>query len=197
VSDAGVAHHLQWGGRFAQPPDPRLLAFGASLEDDLPLAPFDVRCSHAHVTAQLRGGLITKEQAGALYGALDRVAEEIAGGIFADYARRGGYEDIHGAIDARVRELVPAATGDALHAGRSRNDQVATTLALYSRERAQRAGRICIAIARRSISRHRRWSKERSSPERRIGSRRSRFCSHFGCTPQASRSCAGRGVLRA
>jgi argininosuccinate lyase len=151
VSDLGVAQHLQWGGRFAQPPDLRLLAFGASLEDDLPLAPFDVRCSHAHVTAQLGGGLITKDQAAALYGALDRVAEEIAGGSFSDYARRGGYEDIHGAIDARVRELVPPATGEALHAGRSRNDQVATTLTLYARERAQRGARVCIAIARRFL----------------------------------------------
>ncbi|MGH7662581.1 MAG: argininosuccinate lyase [Vulcanimicrobiaceae bacterium] len=151
MSDAGVAQHLQWGGRFAQPPDPRLLAFGASLEDDLPLAPFDVRCSHAHVTAQLGGSLITKEQASALYGALDRIAEEIARDTFADHARRGGYEDIHGAIDARVRELVPAATGEALHAGRSRNDQVATTLVLYARDRAQRAARSCIAIARRFL----------------------------------------------
>jgi argininosuccinate lyase len=151
VSDAGVAQHLQWGGRFAQPPDPRLLAFGASLEDDLPLAPFDVRCSHAHVTAQLGGGLVTKEQATALYGALDRIAEEIARGTFAEYARHGDYEDIHGAIDARVRELVPAATGEALHAGRSRNDQVATTLALYARDRAQRGARLCIAIARRFL----------------------------------------------
>jgi argininosuccinate lyase len=151
MHDVSLAANLQWGGRFAMPPDPRLLAFGSSLEDDLILAPFDVRCSHAHVTAQLAGGIIDRDTADALYAALDRAAQEIETGAFAAFAREGGFEDVHGAIDARVRALVPSAAGEALHAGRSRNDQVATTLALYARDRAQRGGRVSIAIARRFL----------------------------------------------
>lgn len=151
MHDVGVAEHLQWGGRFAQPPDPKLLAYGASLEDDLVLAPFDVRCSHAHVTAQLGGKIVTRDHATALYEALDRVAGEIAAGTFAAFARTGNFEDIHGAIDARVRELAGNAAGEALHAGRSRNDQVATTLTLYVRDRAQQGARSCIAIARKLL----------------------------------------------
>lgn len=151
MHDVTTAEHLQWGGRFAEPPDPRLLAYGASLEDDLVLAPFDVRCSHAHVTAQLAGGIISQKDAEELYDALDRVGSEIAAGTFTAFARAGGFEDIHGAIDARVRELVASAAGEALHAGRSRNDQVATTLLLYARERALRAKALCIAIARRFL----------------------------------------------
>jgi len=139
---------LQWGGRFGAPPDPVLLAFGASLEDDLVLAPFDVATSHAHVDALHGGSIIDGVTASALHGALDRVAAEIGDGSFAAFARASGAEDIHGAIDARVRELDPQA-GARLHAGRSRNDQVATTLLLYAHDRA-RAG----AERARSIARH-------------------------------------------
>ena len=54
---------LQWGGRFASAPDASLIAFGSSLADDLVLAPFDVRCSRAHVTALERGGLLAADLA--------------------------------------------------------------------------------------------------------------------------------------
>ena len=151
MHDLGVAANLQWGGRFALPPDPRLLAFGSSLEDDIVLAPFDVRCSHAHVTAQLAGGIIDGTLADALYAALDQVAKEVEGGEFAAFARAGSFEDIHGAIDARVRQIAPDAAGEALHAGRSRNDQVATTLLLYARHRALAGARTCIDVADRFL----------------------------------------------
>lgn len=137
---------LQWGGRFAGAPDPVLIAFGSSLEDDLTLAPFDVRCSKAHVTALRSGGLLDEKQATALRDALDRVAQEIAAGSFATYARNGNFEDVHGAIDARVRDFAPEA-GASLHAGRSRNDQVATTLTLYARDRAERGLKLAVMIA--------------------------------------------------
>ncbi len=128
---------LQWGGRFTRVPDGELLAFGSSLEEDLVLAPFDVACSFAHVETLLGGGIITSAEATALSAALRLVDDEIASGTFAVYARERCAEDVHGAIDARVRELAGAA-GQSLHAGRSRNDQVATTLLLYVRDRALR-----------------------------------------------------------
>jgi argininosuccinate lyase len=137
---------LQWGGRFAVAPDAALIAFGSSLEDDLVLAPFDVLCSRAHVTALLGGGLLSGVAAGELHAALEVVAEEIADGSFVTFARNGTFEDVHGAIDARVRELAPDA-GASLHAGRSRNDQVATTLLLYTRDRARRGVRLALSIA--------------------------------------------------
>jgi len=143
---------LQWGGRFSAPPDTALLAFGSSLEDDLILAPFDVACSRAHVAALRGGGIIDADAASALETALDRVADEIAAGTFVAAARASGAEDVHGAIDARVREIDPLA-GGLLHAGRSRNDQVATTLLLYVRDRAERGAAACSAIARGGIAR--------------------------------------------
>jgi argininosuccinate lyase len=147
VASTGEQAALQWGGRFAVAPDAALIAFGSSLEDDLALAGFDVLCSRAHVTALAGGGLLTGVAAGELHAALDVVAEEIADGSFVAFARAGHFEDVHGAIDARVRELAPDA-GASLHAGRSRNDQVATTLLLYARDRATSGAGLALAIAR-------------------------------------------------
>jgi argininosuccinate lyase len=130
------ANARQWGGRFAEPPDPALHAYGSSLEDDLVLASFDVGCSHAHVEALLGGGIVTAACAAELHAALETVGDEIENGSFSAFARLSGAEDIHGAIDMRVRELCASDAGHRLHAGRSRNDQVATTLALFARDRA-------------------------------------------------------------
>ncbi|MGH7707047.1 MAG: argininosuccinate lyase [Vulcanimicrobiaceae bacterium] len=146
---------LQWGGRFAAPPDAALLAFGSSLEEDLVLAPFDVRCSLAHVRALVDGKIVTRETGAALTTALTAVEREIAAGSFAAYARASAAEDVHGAIDARVRELCPDGAGESLHAGRSRNDQVATTLVLYARDRATAGADRCARIASATIARAR------------------------------------------
>ena len=135
---------LQWGGRFASAPDATLLAFGSSLADDLVLAPFDVRCSRAHVAAL--ANVLAPHDAAALRDALDRVAGEVDDGTFAAWATTRDFEDVHGAVDARVRELAGAA-GERLHAGRSRNDQVATTLLLYTRDRAGRGVRSALDVA--------------------------------------------------
>ena len=146
---------LQWGGRFAGAPDARLLAFGSSLQEDAVLAPFDVACSLAHVRALEAGGIVTPPVAADLREALDAVAREIESGHFAAHAAASGAEDIHGAIDARVRAHCAGASGAWLHAGRSRNDQVATTLLLYARDRAQRGAATCAAFARALVDRAR------------------------------------------
>jgi argininosuccinate lyase len=145
---------LLWGGRFAAVPDAALLAFGSSLEDDLVLAPFDVACSRAHVAALAAGGIVAAPAASALDFALETVGDEIAAGTFASWARAMKAEDVHGAIDARVRELAGGA-GAFLHAGRSRNDQVATTLLLYVRDRAARGQAFAVRIARHALERAR------------------------------------------
>jgi argininosuccinate lyase len=141
-----VTSSLQWGGRFAGASDPFLLAFGSSLEDDLVLAPFDVLISQAHVDALFGAGIVDGTRAAALHGALAKVAAEIDDGSFPPFARSSGAEDVHGAIDSRVRELEPE-HGASLHAGRSRNDQVATTLTLYARARADLGAKRCASIA--------------------------------------------------
>lgn len=137
---------LQWGGRFAGDADDGLLTFGSSLHEDLVLAPFDLAGSLAHVEAMAGGGIVNERDACALRAALRAVGEEIVSGEFAQWAARMRAEDVHGAIDARVRALAGSA-GERLHAGRSRNDQVATTLLLYVRDRASAGAQRSRAIA--------------------------------------------------
>ena len=144
---ASTESQLQWGGRLATAPDAALIAFGSSLADDLTLARFDVRCSRGHVASLHGGGLLSDGDAAALRTALDTVAAEVEAGTFPAFAQAGSFEDVHGAIDARVRELAPAGAGESLHAGRSRNDQVATTLLLYANDRARRGRESCARIA--------------------------------------------------
>ena len=141
-----AAGELQWGGRFASAPDASLLAFGSSLAEDLPLARHDALCSRAHVAALEGGAVITGTDAAALRAAIDGVVNEIDDGSFAVWAAQRSFEDVHGAIDERVREAAGRA-GELLHAGRSRNDQVATTLLLYARDRAAYGARLAREIA--------------------------------------------------
>jgi argininosuccinate lyase len=143
---------LQWGGRFGAAPDAQLLAFGSSLAEDLVLAPFDVECSRGHVEALRGGGIVTQAQAAELTSALETVGAEIRDGSFERYARGQTFEDVHGAIDARVREIAGVA-GELLHAGRSRNDQVATTLLLYAIHRANAGAEYAHAIAAAFVAR--------------------------------------------
>ncbi|MBC5815725.1 MAG: argininosuccinate lyase [Candidatus Eremiobacteraeota bacterium] len=144
---------LQWGGRFSAAPDADLLQFGSSLSEDLVLAAFDVQCSQAHVTALEQGGVISTAIAASLKQALFQVWDEIASGAFAIFAQSCAAEDIHGAIDQRVRTLCAGDSGEWLHAGRSRNDQVATTLLLYVRDRARMAKETCLALASHLLER--------------------------------------------
>ena len=137
---------LQWGGRFEVAPDAGLLAFGSSLEEDMLLAPYDVACSQAHVAALSSGGIISREATSQLNAALAHVATEVEDGTFAARARETAAEDVHGAVDARVRVLA-GRYGEQLHAGRSRNDQVATTLILYARDRASSGRNAALEIA--------------------------------------------------
>ena len=77
----------------------------------------------------VRGGLLDGDEASAIFGALDQVEEELAAGTF-EFGPAD--EDIHTAVERRVTELAGPAGGK-IHTGRSRNDQVATDLRLYTK----------------------------------------------------------------
>ena len=145
-SDPAEAKGLQWGGRFASAPDAALLAFGSSLAEDLVLAPFDVRCSRAHVTALESGRIVGSGDAARAARCARSRRRRGRRRNFAAWATTQAFEDVHGAIDARVREHAGPA-GERLHAGRSRNDQVATTLLLYARDRAHQGAELALDIA--------------------------------------------------
>ncbi|MDQ6919338.1 MAG: argininosuccinate lyase, partial [Candidatus Dormibacteraeota bacterium] len=118
-----------WGGRFQKPLLPALERFSSSLEVDLELAPYDVAGSIGHARGLLEAGLLTKAGFNRLHRALVQVGKEIESGqfVFAD-----SDEDIHTAVERRLAEIDPDGASR-LHAGRSRNDQVALDLRLYCR----------------------------------------------------------------
>jgi argininosuccinate lyase len=118
-----------WHGRFEGGPAEELLAYTVSLPFDRRLAADDLTGSRAHVRGLARAGLLSKDEATAVLGALDAVEAELAEGTFAFVASD---EDIHTAVERRVTELAGPA-GAKLHTGRSRNDQVATDLRLYAK----------------------------------------------------------------
>jgi argininosuccinate lyase len=118
-----------WHGRFAGGPAEELLAYTVSLPFDQRLAPDDIAGSRAHVRGLVRAGVLTDDERDAVLAALDHVDAELTDGSF---AFGPSDEDIHTAVERRVTELAGAA-GAKLHTGRSRNDQVATDLRLYTK----------------------------------------------------------------
>ena len=134
--------------RFESEPDPVFWQLNASLRFDRRLAPHDVRGSRAHARALLGAGVLTAEELdGALEG-LDAVESELDAGTFPFEAAD---EDIHMAIERRLTEIV-GPLGGKIHTGRSRNDQVATDLALFVAERAGVAGGLLGAALSRCSS---------------------------------------------
>ena len=119
-----------WGGRFSEATDPTVERFSTSIHFDRVLARHDLRGSRAQARMLGKSGLISNEDSEALLRGLDLVAGEIEDGSFPFDA---ALEDIHMNIEMRLRHHLGTVAGK-LHTGRSRNDQVATDLALFLRE---------------------------------------------------------------
>ncbi|HEX6506408.1 MAG TPA: argininosuccinate lyase [Chloroflexota bacterium] len=120
-----------WHGRIATPADDRFETFTSSVQADQRLAPYDVKVSIAHARALEHAGVLASEDAARLIAALEEIAVEIASGTF---GWRDDLEDVHTHIEVRLREKI-GAVADQLHAGRSRNDQIAADLRLYVKDR--------------------------------------------------------------
>ena len=116
-----------WGGRFREPMDPRLDALNRSLPVDKRLWREDLATNRAWVHAIEGAGVLTAAERDALLGGLDQVERQLAQGA-ADSATD---EDIHTLNERLLGEAIGALAGK-LHTGRSRNDQVATDLRLWT-----------------------------------------------------------------
>ena len=118
--------------RFSDPQDALFRALNSSISFDRRLAPYDVEQSLAHVRMLAARGIITDGDRAELERGLEAVRAEVeTDGLPAD----AGDEDVHMAIERRVTEIV-GPVGGKLHTARSRNDQVATDLALFVRAHA-------------------------------------------------------------
>jgi argininosuccinate lyase len=115
--------------RFSEPQDPLFQALNSSISFDFRLWPYDIAQSRAHAQMLAQSGIIGADDAAAIERGLDEVEREIEEDRF---EIRPDDEDVHMAIERRLTEL----TGDAgarLHTARSRNDQVATDVAMLVR----------------------------------------------------------------
>ena len=129
-----------YSGRFTEGLLPELERFSSSLAVDIRLAAFDIAGSVAHARGLRSTGLLTDAQLVGVENGLRQVAEEVANGSF---EFKGSDEDIHTAVERRLTELFPEG-GARLHAGRSRNDQVALDLRLWCRDA---CSRLTVAVA--------------------------------------------------
>ncbi|HEX7263650.1 MAG TPA: argininosuccinate lyase [Candidatus Dormibacteraeota bacterium] len=117
-----------WGGSFGAGLLPELERFSSSLEVDFELYPYDIAGSIAHARGLAASKLLKPAELKAIEKGLRAIRDEIDEGQF-EFLETD--EDIHTAVERRLTEMTPA--GAALHAGRSRNDQVALDLRLYAR----------------------------------------------------------------
>ena len=118
-----------WGGRFTKETDASVKAFNDSLRFDSRLYHEDIEGSIAHASMLGRQGIISAEEADTIINGLGVILSEIESGdlVFTDE-----YEDIHSFVEANLIERIGDA-GKKLHTGRSRNDQVALDMRLYTR----------------------------------------------------------------
>src|SRR5689334_24000452 len=130
-----VRHDAYRMARFSQPQDPAFQRLNASIGFDWRLGPYDVEQSRAHVGMLAGCGIVSHVDRDALLAALDRVEAELEAGEF-EFLESD--EDIHMAVERRLTEIV-GPVGGKLHTARSRNDQVATDMAMFTRAHALRA----------------------------------------------------------
>jgi argininosuccinate lyase len=118
-----------WGGRFSGAPDEVSSEFGRSIEVDAELALDDIAGSIAHVHGLERAGIVTPAEAERLVAGLEALRDEVAAGTLTwDPALEDVHMNLEFALEARIGPVAGK-----LHTGRSRNDQVATDLRLWTR----------------------------------------------------------------
>jgi argininosuccinate lyase len=123
-----------WGGRFAGDADDEVAAFGRSIDVDAELALDDLDGSIAHVHGLGRAGVLTTTEVDALVAGLADLRRDVETG---ELRWDPGLEDVHMNLEAALAERIGPVAGK-LHTGRSRNDQVATDLRLWTRRAVDR-----------------------------------------------------------
>ena len=122
-----------WGGRFTKETDRMVYDFNASIRFDRRLFRQDIEGSMAHVKMLAKQGILTEAERDAIIEGLTGIKEDVEAGKLLISEK---YEDIHSFVEACLIERIGDA-GKKLHTGRSRNDQVALDMRLYTREQVQ------------------------------------------------------------
>lgn len=120
-----------WGGRFTKQTDQLVFDFNASITFDKRLFHEDVTGSIVHATMLAKQGIFTEEERKSIVEGLTGILEDVDDGTLAIDETQ---EDIHSFVEATLIDRIGDA-GKKLHTGRSRNDQVALDMRLYTRAR--------------------------------------------------------------
>ncbi|HWB69828.1 MAG TPA: argininosuccinate lyase, partial [Solirubrobacterales bacterium] len=142
--------------RFRKDPDPRFWRLNRSIEFDWRLAPYDIDQSQAHARGLRDLGVLDDEELASIDAGLERVRSRIGEHGF-EFEEAD--EDIHMAIERLLGEEIGPLAGK-LHTGRSRNDQVATDVAMVVQAHSLRAIELCGASMEQLLAlaeRHRDW----------------------------------------
>jgi len=119
-----------WGGRFTKETDKLVYNFNASISFDKKFYRQDIEGSQAHVKMLAKQGILTEEERDVILEGLSGILCDVEKGIL---EITDEYEDIHSFVEATLIGRIGEA-GKKLHTGRSRNDQVALDMKLYTRE---------------------------------------------------------------
>ncbi len=119
-----------WGGRFTKETNQLVHNFNASISFDQKFYHQDIEGSIAHVKMLAKQGLLTEEDKDKIVKGLMEIREDLESGAL---VITGEHEDIHSFVEAVLTERIGEA-GKRLHTGRSRNDQVALDMKLYTRD---------------------------------------------------------------
>ncbi|ERS42680.1 MULTISPECIES: argininosuccinate lyase [Corynebacterium] len=120
-----------WGGRFSGGPSEAMFALSVSTHFDWVLAPYDVLASKAHAKVLHKAGLLSDADLDTMLTGLTELGEKVASGEFVPAPTD---EDVHGAMERGLIDIVGPEVGGRLRAGRSRNDQVATLFRMWVRD---------------------------------------------------------------
>jgi len=119
-----------WGGRFTKETDQLVYNFNASISFDQKFYEQDIRGSIAHVTSLAKQGILTEQEKEQIVAGLQSILSDVKEGKL---EISNQYEDIHSFVEATLIDRI-GDTGKKLHTGRSRNDQVALDMRLYTRD---------------------------------------------------------------
>lgn len=121
-----------WGGRFTKETDQLVHNFNESLSFDQKFYRQDIRGSIAHVKMLAKQGILSEQDRDNIIKGLEGILEDLDSGKL-EILPGSGYEDIHSFVEGTLTERIGDA-GKRLHTGRSRNDQVALDMKLYTRD---------------------------------------------------------------
>ena len=119
-----------WGGRFTKATDQLVYNFNASITFDQKFYKQDIEGSIAHVKMLGKQGILTEQEMNDIITTLQEIKEDVESGKLEITSE---YEDIHSFVEANLIDRL-GDTGKKLHTGRSRNDQVALDMRLYTRD---------------------------------------------------------------